>query len=605
MDLYWKILRFGANYQRRLPLALVCLLGYNLFSVFSLSLIIPFLEILFSNEATKTSLSADADIKTRFLYALTAQTQSLGKETVLLYFCLTVLVAVLIKNAFRYAGAYTLAPLEFSVLENLRNAVFEKLTRLSLAYYGRNRKGPLLNLVTVDVEIIQQAVVGTVTPLISDPFTMLFFFITMLALSWRLTLFTLVVLPLTGFVISRIARSLKRKAQRGQNRLDRLMAVVDEFIGGARVVKAFTAEETEKKKFIGINKEYATAMIAFRRRTELASPLTEILTVAVVLGVLYYGAALIIRGLGTLHPSEFIGFIILFSQFIAPIKTFSSAVSRIQKANVSYKRIENLLVESVAATENEREGPTPVFSKSICLRDVSFQYEDKMVLKNINIVINKGETVAFVGPSGGGKSTLLDLLCRFYDPTQGQILLDGVDLRDFDSRAYRKLLGIVTQESIIFHDTVAHNIGFGDETIDLAAVNAAAETANAAAFIEVLPYGYDTLLGERGSRLSGGQRQRIAIARAVYRNPAILILDEATSALDSEAERTVQQAIDRVASGRTCLVVAHRLSTIVNADRIYVLSEGEVIEAGTHQELIRISNGLYKRLYEIQYAENN
>jgi subfamily B ATP-binding cassette protein MsbA len=609
MKSYFEILKYGKDFKKNIFLAFFFLGFYNLLSASTLTLVIPFLEIIFSSDRTPPLpqpldwLSVDS-LKNHVFYWLYYQIDVYGKSMVLGWFCGIVFIAILLKNFFRYLSNWQVTPLELNIIQNLRDKIFEHLSRLSLSYFTRKQKGHLISLVVSDVEVIQRAILGTLMPLFSDPITMLIFLFLMFLISWKLTLFTLIVLPITGFFIGKISRSLRNNARKGQVLFERLLAMLDEFISGVRVVKAFSKENYEKKRYQNFNLQYTQTCIKLQRRSELASPVTEILTVAVILCIIYYGATLIITSQTRLKPSEFIGFIVLFSQIIAPIKTFSSALSRIQKAIVSYERILEFLKEPIQPTEQVGGKEVGALQNEIRLENVSFSYGEQKVLKNISFSIKKGETVALVGPSGAGKTTLIDLIARFYDPTEGNIYWDNDNYKNINPASLRAQMGIVTQDSILFNDTIAHNIAYGEDQYPKANIIQAAQAANASGFIQDMPAAYETIIGERGGRLSGGQRQRIAIARAILKNPPLLILDEATSALDSEAEKLVQQALDRITQNRTCIVIAHRLSTIQNADKIIVLNDGVIVEYGAHQELLA-NSGLYKKLYEIQFLHTD
>ncbi len=608
MKTYLKILLFGKEFFPKIFLAIIFLLFYNFFNAVSLSLVIPFLEILFSNSANVPEPTQALDffemssLKEHFFFWLASQISVFGKFKVLVYFSLFVGAAIFLKNVFRYASAYLIAPFEQGIIRNLRNAIFEKLNKLSLKFFTYHRKGKLMNLVTNDVQIVQEAVVGTIMPLLSDPITMLIFLGSMLFISWKLTLFSFVVLPVTGLFISKIAKTLKRRADEGQTLLDRLLGITDEFANGIRIIKAFGAHNYEINRFKKTNEDYTQTMIKFRWRSQLASPVTEILSIIVVLVIIIYGGNMILSGEQELKASEFIGFIALFSQFIAPIKTFSSAISRIQKALVSFQRIDHLLQTPEDPTLSTGNKKVTTFEREIVCRNVTFAYEDITILKDVGFTIKKGELVALVGPSGAGKSTLVDLICRFYDPNEGDFFLDGENYKNIHPESLRSLMGIVSQEGFLFNDTIRNNIAYGNPGFSEEEIIRAAKIANAHEFIVKLPEGYDTVIGERGTRLSGGQRQRIAIARAILKNPPILVLDEATSALDTESEKLVQEAIENLMKNRTTITIAHRLSTIQKADLILVMDEGKIVERGKHEELLR-QNGLYKKLHSLQFGE--
>lgn len=610
MKVYFEILNYGRAYFKYLLRAIFFLVIYNLFSVLSLTLLIPFLEILFSENPVPQptvdfSFYSFSQLKEWGFYWLSQNMLIYGKMTILLYFCIFLWLSILLKNTFRYFSSWNIALLEESILQSLRTSLFKHLTHLPLNFYAKRKKGEIIAVVINDVQIVQESIIGTLQTVFSDPLTMIFFLFTMFFISWKLTLFTFLILPITGFTISRIAKSLKKRANKAQFIFDKILSTLEEFLTGIRIVKAFHAEPYENQKYQKFNEDYRNNMISYRRRSDLASPLTEVLSILVVIFMILFGASMILSGNQELKASEFIGFIALFSQFIAPIKTFSSAISRIQKGIVSYQRIKNLLNEEKTVSESDEGIKIQQFHDELKVENLFFKYEtkNKYALENINFTLKKGETLALVGPSGGGKSTLVDLICRFYEPTQGNIFIDGIPLNQIHAGSFRKLMGIVTQEGVLFHDTVANNIAYANSTASKEEIIQAAKIANAHDFIMQLPNGYDTLIGERGTMLSGGQRQRIAIARAILRNPQLLILDEATSALDNESEKLVQEALNQLMKDRTSIVIAHRLSTILHANKILVIEEGKIVETGNHEELLK-KKGLYAKLYELQFASN-
>ncbi|GAB4424988.1 MAG: ABC transporter ATP-binding protein [Bacteroidia bacterium] len=609
MPAYFRIIAYGKAQFRSGLLALLALLVFTFFSAFSLISVIPFLEILFyrtpSPAPTTPLLLYDlASLKAHFYFFLSQQIDRTGHREILLAFCGLLLGAIVVKNTARYFSAFWIASLEHGIIRGIRDQLFLHLSGLSMAFFTRRKKGEIMGILASDVQVVQEAVIGTLFALLREPITMLVFLITLLVISWQLTLFTLLVLPLAGFLIARVGRSLKRRTRYGQESFARLLSRIDEFISGVRIVKSFQGEGFEQARYLAENATYTRHQVAVRRRVELSSPTTELLSVLVICLIIYYGGLLILGESNTLKPSEFIGFIAVFSQFLAPIKVLSNAYAQVQKGLAAFGRIEALLAEQPGVADPPAPAPLAAFRQEICYEGVSFAYEQEPVLRDISFSLAKGQTLALVGPSGAGKSTLADLLPRFYDPQQGSIRIDGQDIRSVSLHDLRRLIGVVSQEGILFHDTVLHNIAYGIEAPDRAQVEAAARIANAHDFIMDLPQQYDTLIGERGTRLSGGQRQRIAIARAVLRNPAILVLDEATSSLDTQSEHLVQEALDRLMRDRTSLVIAHRLSTIRHADQIIVIDQGQIIERGQHDELLALG-GLYRRLYDLQFRQQD
>lgn len=606
MNTYFRILSFGKPYWAYAVVSLVCLILATIFGAISLVSVIPFLDILFSDQ---TAIQAPQEwnwfdiesLKSNLDYQLAAYIEKNSKMQTLNLFCISLGVIFLLKNISRYFSAFFIAPFEQGVIKRIRTYTFNHLANLDIAFFTKRKKGDLIGMLVSDVQVIQESVISTVQAVFREPITVVINFLLLLAISWKLTLFTIIVLPLTAFFINRIRKPLKSLATKGQKALGELVAITDEFISGVRIVKAFQKEDFEVDKYDRKNRDYTNLQIAIRRKMELASPVSELISIGVVCLIILYGGSLILSGSEQqLDEAEFIGFIAIFSQFINPIKVFSNSISRVQKGIAAFHRIEDLIAIQAQITNPTSPTPFPAFSSHIQFESVSFKYSDEDVLKNISFRIEKGQTIALVGPSGGGKSTLADLVLRFYDPYKGSIAIDDINVRQIAISALREKMGVVSQEAILFHETILNNIAYGIENPDLEQVMEAARIANAHEFIEKLPQGYHTLIGERGTRLSGGQRQRISIARAILKNPPILILDEATSNLDTESERLVQDALQHLMSDRTSLVIAHRLSTITSADLIIVIENGEIVERGTHKELIQ-QNGLYNKLHELQF----
>jgi subfamily B ATP-binding cassette protein MsbA len=608
MKVYLRLLQFARPYGDFLPLYLLYMVLGIFFGIANFTLVIPLLNVLFGTTDTHTAAAPTAlphfaltidYIKEVFNFYFAQILAAKGKQGALAYVCGVIIASVFFSNVFRYLGGKLLTKVRARVVQNLRGALYNRILDLELGYFSNERKGDLMSRLTNDVHEVEISVVNTLTAVFKEPLTIIGFFILLFSMSAKLTIFTLVLLPISGGIIASVAKRLRRQAALSQSTLGSMLSVIDETLGSIRVIKGFNAQQYILNKFRAQNDLYAQTTQSIDNTRDLASPFSEFAGVAVVAGLLYYGGSLVLSGAAGLSASAFITYIILFSQILTPAKSLSGAFSNIQRGLVSGERV--LRVIDTEPTIRDRPNATvlPAFEHQIELRDVSFSYGDTAVLYDLNLTVKKGQTVALVGPSGGGKSTLADLLPRFYDPSAGQLLIDGHDVRDCTLHSVRDQMGIVTQESILFNDTIYNNIKFNTEASE-AEVIEAAKTANAHDFIMQSPAGYQTMIGDRGGRLSGGQRQRLSIARAILRNPPILILDEATSALDTESEKLVQEALTRLMASRTSLVIAHRLSTVRYADEIVVLQHGRIVERGTHDELLRRDGGLYQRLSQLQ-----
>jgi len=576
------------------------------FSLFSMVLLIPVLEILFKTESELTEMlaappntdfwSAGYSLKDHGFYYLAQQIQVLGAETVLLYVCIFIVVAILLKNLCTYIALYVIAVLRNGIIRDYRNTIFRKILDLQLSYYSDERKGDIMSKVTNDLKEIEWSILRSVEALFRDPITIVSFFIMLIWMSPQLTIFLVIFFPIAGLLIGIIGKSLRRSAEKGQSKLGQLMSTLEETLGGLRIIKGFNAKEKSFRRFEEQNEDYTSTMVKMYRKGDLASPVSEFLGVALIATVLWFGGQLVFGG--QLIGSFFIAYIAFLSQLIAPFKSITNAYSNAQRGLAALTRIKEI-TEADVEIQDGSESFIDSFNKEIHYKNVSFKYETEYVLKGIDLTIEKGKTIALVGQSGSGKSTMADLLPRFYDVSEGAILIDGVDIRKARLHDIRDLMGIVTQNSILFNDTVLNNIAFGMPNASKEQVMDAAKIANAHQFIMELDNGYETGIGDGGSKLSGGQRQRLSIARAILKNPDILILDEATSALDTESEKLVQDALNKLMKNRTSLVIAHRLSTIQHADEIIVMQEGTIVERGTHQSLIDKS-GVYKKLTDLQ-----
>lgn len=609
MKTYIRILKYADSIKQfAFPYFILSLLA-SLFGILNFTLLAPLLDIIFKDlkpaDLQEYSQQMDFSFSINYFkytfYHYFYQVISLyGRLGALKFACGAIVVSVILANIFRYLSQRILKTVEAQTIASLRQAVFEKTMKLHFGFFNNERKGNLMAHLTTDVQEVENSIGRAFTAAIKEVFTLVMYFITLFNMSVKLTLFSLIILPLSSGIIALISRKLRRAARDVQALQSSMVSTLDEVFGGMRIVKGFNAEQVVSEKFRKENYSYKAAVLRMVYRQEMTSPLSEAMGVSVVAGILLYGGSLVIAGDNSLTASSFIAFIILFSQVMRPAKSISDAFSTVQRGIASSERILKL-IDTVPAIQ---DAPDAVdiqdFNQEIEFKNVSFSYETgRKVLDNVSFKIQKGKTIALVGTSGGGKSTIADLVPRFYDPSEGQILVDGVDIKQIKIQSLTKQIGIVTQESILFNDTVFNNITFGSQATKNQVIEAA-KVANAHTFVSQLRDGYETLIGDRGGRLSGGQRQRLSIARAVLKNPPILILDEATSALDTESEKLVQEALTHLMQNRTTLVIAHRLSTIQHADEILVINKGKIVERGTHDELLQNENGFYRKLNSMQ-----
>jgi subfamily B ATP-binding cassette protein MsbA len=611
MNTYIRILRFIRPFRIRLALSILCSIFFSIFSGVSIYLIIPLLETLFAgNTPARSALPAVGgsflpDWLLQAKDAITSGFQHLvfreNPADSLLNICIVIVAAFFIKNVFGYLQSNLIIYVEQGLTRDLRNALYRHIHELPLAYFTNERTGNLISRIMNDVPIINTGVSATFQTMIREPLLLAVYLTITLVLSWKLTLIALIVFPLVLLVIAGVGRRVHRESGIAQERIADLTSVLHETISGVKVVKAFAMEEFENRKFARESEGYFRTILRITGVRNLASPTTEFLSAAAGGVIIWYGG-LQVLGNESMKASEFLGFLFAMFQLMPPIKELSNVNNRLQEASAAGNRVFEVL--DTEPNIKDRPGARAIddFHRDIRFEGVAFRYrEGEIVLTDIDLAIAKGEVIAIVGPSGAGKSTLIDLVPRFYDPTAGRILIDGVDLRDVRLKSLRDKIGIVTQETILFNDTVRNNIAYGLDDCPLERVIDAAKAANAHGFITEMPRGYDSVIGERGVKISGGERQRLSLARAILKNPPILILDEATSALDTESEILVQEAIERLMTGRTSIVIAHRLSTIQHADRIVVVEAGRVVETGKHRDLIRRSRGLYKKLYQLQF----
>ncbi|MGB0403428.1 MAG: ABC transporter ATP-binding protein [Salibacteraceae bacterium] len=610
-----KILALAKDYKGYVFLNILFNFLSLVFSLFSLTMVIPFLNLIFLKEhgdyeayfsagPQPLGLSMDSVVH-NFNYQLSsvllsAETIEAGKYDALIFLCFVIGVLFLLKNFFGYFAQYSMAPVRNGILKNLRESTYRKLLVLPLSYYSEEKKGDIISKMSNDVGEIEWSVLLSIEMIFREPVNIILFLSTMIYMSPQLTIFVFILLPVTGVVIGKVGHSLRKTSEKGQNMAGQIISALEESLGGLRIIKAFNAEEKMNQKYSKLNTNYFNLMVKMYRKRDLASPLSEFLGILILICVLWFGGQLVLEN--EMGASDFIAFTLIFSQIISPAKGLSKAWYNTQKGAASADRISEITNADVAIKNVENPIIISSFNSKIEFKNVWFSYGQDYVLKDINLSIEKGQMVALVGASGGGKSTLADLLPRFQDTSKGNIFIDDQSLKKLDIKSLRDQLGVVTQQSILFNDTIFNNIAFGLDNVTEKQVIEAAKIANAHDFITEFQNGYQTNIGDGGGKLSGGQKQRISIARAVLKNPPILILDEATSALDTESEKLVQSALTNLMQNRTSLVIAHRLSTIQMADKIVVVDKGEIVETGTHSELLKI-NGIYSKLHQLQNFE--
>ncbi len=606
MKVFFRVL----NYANRLPRRLAFFFFYSIIGIFfttmNITLAKPMLDVLFDKTAKTVEIAAKPDfefstsyITKTFMHYFSKVVVEQGAFPSLYFICILICLTMLLGNTFRYLERVIATKIRADLVKNLRMDFFSKISQMHIGYFNNSRKGDLISRFTNDVAEIENAVMNSLKSVLREPLMIIAYFIVLFTISVKLTLFTMIVLPLTGGVLAEIIKRLKSQASGSQESLGRIVNILDETFGGMRVVNAFNARNFIISRLDKESSIYRTLSKGVAYKNELASPVSEILGTFIMGGIIIIGGTMVLGENPSIDASSFMLFLVVYAMIIQPAKNFSNGITSLQRGTASAARIFSIIDQEPLIKSKPDAIELKSFEKSIEFKNVSFAYDAHNVLENINLTIEKGKTLALVGPSGGGKSTLADLVPRFYDPVLGEVLLDGVSLADYELESLRKQMGVVTQESILFNDTIYNNIAFGMPHVSEEDVIRAAKIANAHDFISQTEDGYQTYIGERGSKLSGGQRQRLSIARAVLKNPPILILDEATSALDSESEKLVQEALFNLMKNRTSIVIAHRLSTIQHADEIVVIQEGRIAERGSHEQLSAL-NGIYRKLIDIQ-----
>ncbi|MBO5692723.1 MAG: ABC transporter ATP-binding protein [Tidjanibacter sp.] len=609
MKTYWRLLSFARPLGRYAVPYFFYTLFYAIFNTCNFVMIIPLLRTLFDKGAmleavtTPPQFSVSIDYLTSLLNYWLYRLYGTDYDTmnILIFLAAFITLSALLSNIFRYLGQRTVENLRINTLQTIRNQVFDNVMDLNLSFFSSAKKGDMMSRITSDVQTVRFCIVNTLQVVFREPFLIIGYIVAMISISWQLSLFSIIYLPIIALIIGRVVKKLRHPALKAQQNFGELTSVLDESLSGVKVIKAYNAEGFFRRKFNAINDKYSDISRRMMYRQQMASPMSEFLGIAAAAGLLIFGGTLVLSGEGTLDGSGFIAYIAIFTQITRPMRSFTDAFANINQGIASGGRVLELLDTKSTITSPEDGGlELTDFKESIEFRNVKFGYEEsREVLGGINFSVKKGQTVALVGPSGGGKSTTSDLIPRFYDITAGEILIDGHNIKEYNLRSLREAMGIVSQETILFNDSIENNIRLGNDKATMEEIVKAARIANAHDFITESPEGYQTNIGDRGTKLSGGQRQRLSIARAVLKNPDILILDEATSALDTESEKLVQEALDKLLAGRTSVIIAHRLSTIKNADKILVIDQGHIVEEGTHPELIA-KGGIYAKLVALQ-----
>jgi len=608
MKTYFRILSYASPFGKIIPLYLFLTLFYIIFSMVNFSIMIPLLEVLFNqvdynlthNNLNNNEFNFSIEyIKTSFYTYFNEIIQTKGRKEALQFVCLIIIVSVFFANIFKYMSSLIIAKIRVRVVTNIRNSLYEKIINFRINFFTNEKKGDVISRITSDIQQIENSAINSITVLFKEPALLLGLFFILSTISIELTLYTLILVPVSGIIISNIAKHLKVKAAFSQNALGNINNIINETLDGIRIIKLFTANSFMKNRFGDEVNEYGKQNLSMYKRFELSNPVSEFLGIVTVSVILLLGGSMVLDSSSDITASEFIAFIIIFSQVLPPAKAITGAFNTIQRGVASADRVFEFIDKSKSDEEELGKEEINTLNKSIDFNNVSFAYEKENVINKISFNIQRGESIAIVGPSGGGKSTIVDLLSKFYQPKSGSIKIDGKDINKYKTDDIRRMIGIVTQESLLFHDTIKNNICFGSKDYSQKKLEKAAKIANAYDFINELDHKYETTIGERGLKLSGGQRQRICIARAIYKNPPILIFDEATSSLDSKSEKSVQMAVEKVMKDRTSIIIAHRLSTIKNVDKIIVIDKGRIVEMGSHKELLK-KNNIYSKLSKMQ-----